>query len=77
MGQHTGNIQIPSSVPPSDRALAQQMLGYMQRWRDRHGTVPSLARDAARYGDTVGHDAWLDDENHWVWDLARKVIQGA
>lgn len=26
-----------------------------------------LAEEAAHYFD---HDEWLDDETHWIWDLA-------
>ena len=74
MGQHTGNIQIPSSVPRADRALAQKMLGYMQRERASHDNATSLAEDAAHNALDTDHDEWLDDEQHWIWEMALRVI---
>ena len=34
---------------------------------DPDATATSLAEAAAI---TLGHDEWLDDETHWIWDLA-------
>lgn len=76
MAQHTCNIQIPSSVPRDERALAQKMLGYMQREAASHDNATSLAEDAAHNAVDTDHDAWLDDESHWLWELALLVIPG-
>lgn len=57
----------------------QQVKRYMrQTWRDHReretGEVIAtpLAEDAAW---TFGHNEWLDDETHWVWDLAVEVAE--
>lgn len=49
---------------------------YMLRHRDEHDNATSLAEDAAHNALDDDHDEWLDDETHWVWDLAIEVIPG-
>lgn len=36
-------------------------------WERGEVNCTRLAEEAAHYFD---HDEWLDDETHWVWDLA-------
>jgi hypothetical protein len=74
MAQHAGNIQIPSSVPGKERAQAHRTLGFMQSERASHDNATSLAEDAAHNALDTDHDEWLDDEQHWVWELALLVI---
>ena len=37
---------------------------------DPDATATTLAESAA---NTLGHDEWLDDETHWIWDLAIEI----
>jgi hypothetical protein len=37
---------------------------------DPDATATTLAESAA---NTLGHDEWLDDETHWIWDLALEI----
>ena len=37
---------------------------------DPDATATILAESAAI---TLGHDEWLDDPDHWVWDLALEI----
>lgn len=38
-------------------------------WEQGEVNYTRLAEEAAHYFD---YDEWLDDETHWVWDLALK-----
>ena len=37
---------------------------------DPHASATALAESAAI---TLGHDEWLDDPDHWIWDLALEI----
>jgi hypothetical protein len=58
----------------ADKALRAKIKAHMLANAEHHDNATSLAEDAAHYADTVDHDAWLDDETHWVWELALEVI---
>ena len=49
------------------------VLRWMRLYADEHDNATSLAEAAAH---AVDHDEWLDDEQHWVWELAIRVIPG-
>lgn len=44
---------------------------YMQLHFNEHRTATQLAEATAI---ALGHDEWLDDETHWIWDLALSWI---
>ena len=35
----------------------------------------NLTRLAEGTADHFNHDEWLDDESHWVWDLAVDAVE--
>lgn len=37
---------------------------------DPDASATALAESAAI---TLGHDEWLDDPEHWIWDLALSI----
>jgi hypothetical protein len=37
---------------------------------DPDASATALAESAAI---TLGHDEWLDDPDHWIWDLALEI----
>ena len=41
-----------------------------------HDNATSLAEDAAHNALENDHDEWLDDESHWIWDIAIEIIPG-
>jgi len=49
------------------------VLWWMKQAKHEHDNATSLAEAAAH---AVDHDEWLDDEQHWVWELAIQVIPG-
>ena len=60
----------------ADKALRAKVKTYMLNMAHHHDNATSLAEDAAHNADTVDHDAWLNDETHWIWELALEVIPG-
>ena len=35
---------------------------------------PSATALAEAAAATLGHDSWLDEPDHWIWDLALEVL---
>lgn len=60
----------------ADKALRAKVKVWMLNMAHHHDNATSLAEDAAHNADTVDHDAWLDDSNHFVWELAIEIIPG-
>ena len=56
----------------------ENVRAYMKSVRDEHidhGEVnwTFLAEDAANHFDMADEGGPLDDETHWIWDLAQEV----
>lgn len=51
-----------------------KVLAWMRRNAEHHDNATSLAEEAAHYALPEEHDVWLDDDTHWVWDLAIQVL---
>jgi hypothetical protein len=47
---------------------------WMMNNAHHHDNATSLAEDAAHNAMTEDHDEWLDDEHHWIWDVAIEVL---
>ena len=62
----------------SGKSLRQRVKHWMwiriQQDDDIGMTCTELAEEAAIYFD---HDKWLDDETHWIWELAFEVVEDA
>lgn len=60
----------------AERTIKATVLRWMRNNAEHHDNATSLAEDAAHNALPVDHDAWLNDETHWVWELAIEVIPG-
>lgn len=65
-------LKMPD-VPATDRILAKRLWNWMIRNSDQYDNATSLA-EAAAHGADGDRDAWLDDSDHWIWDLAAEII---
>jgi len=59
----------------ADAALRSSILAWMRRNAEDCETSTELAERAAHEA-AGGLDAWLDNEQHWIWELAIKVKPG-
>lgn len=70
-------IELPTGIARDEQGTATRVLRYMVNHAGDHdGNTTALAEDAAHNALEVDHDEWLDDETHWLWDLALLVIPG-
>lgn len=60
-------------VPAIDREVARRIWNWMLRNAERYDNATNLAEAAAHEADG-DHDDWLDDDTHWIWDLAAEII---
>ena len=60
----------------ADKALRAKVKAYMLTNARHHDNATSLAEDAAHNADDIDHDVWLNDESHWVWELALEFRPG-
>ncbi len=54
--------------------LELQDLNHPDLWDDGAVNCTRLAENAAH---EFNHDEWLDDDSHWVWDLASDIASQA
>jgi len=48
---------------------------WMLNNKHDYDNATSLAEAAAHHGDPdEDHDDWLDDSDHWIWELAIEII---
>ena len=59
----------------AEQDLKSKVLAWMRLRAEHHDNATSLAEDAA-HNAAGDNDAWLDDEQHWVWDMAIQVMPG-
>lgn len=60
----------------AERTTKATVLRWMREHAEHHDNATSLAEDAAHNALAEDHDAWLNDEQHWIWELAIRVIPG-
>jgi hypothetical protein len=50
------------------RRMRQLSIMHFDEWDEINAT--ELAKSTAH---SIGHPEWLEDDHHWVWDLALKI----
>lgn len=67
---------MPLLPDPADIAAEEALRVACKRWmtlhQDEAETATELAEMAAHEGP--GEDEWLDDPDHWVWEIAIEVM---
>ncbi len=62
-------------IPKSEQALTSTIKKWMLNNKHDYDNATSLAEAAAHHGDpNEDHDDWLDDSDHWIWELAIEII---
>lgn len=61
-----------SATTTEDTALRAKIKGWMIRHEDEAETATELAEMAAHEAPG-GEDEWLDDPDHWIWEIAIEV----
>ncbi len=67
-------IEISPTVPAADQADAALVLVWMLSNAEAHETATSLAEEAVECALDREPWEWLDDDTHWIWDLAAAVF---
>jgi hypothetical protein len=82
IGPHTLSRFGLASGAVVDAAMVGNLLAHEEReharvimafWIAKLGpdNMTMLAENTA---NEMGHDEWLDDETHWIWDLAAEMV---
>jgi hypothetical protein len=56
-----------------EKTLIAKVKKWMSYHKNDYDNATSLAEAAAHHADG-DNDEWLDDSDHWVWELAIEII---
>lgn len=61
---------IMTSLRLHNIPIQEQALNWMRLHYNDYNNMTNLAEHCAIH---LNHDEWLDDETHWIWDVAYQV----